>query len=70
MIMLDRVKCIVGHEDLLKEGEMYSVVSVTQDGNYHLYEVAPPEPYNCFHKSRFEHTNEVIVLDFDDVSEY
>jgi hypothetical protein len=47
-------KCINGHEDLLKEGDIYTVSAITQNGNYLLEEVEVPEGYTSFNKDRFQ----------------
>jgi hypothetical protein len=54
------VKCIKGHEDLLKEGDIYTAYAVTQNGNYLLCEVEVPEGFTSFNKDRFE-----LVIDED-----
>lgn len=48
------VKCTKGHEDLLKEGDIYTVVGETYKGNYILEEVEVPEGFTSFDKDRFE----------------
>ena len=50
------VKCIKGAPGILNEGENYTVYFVTEDGNYLLDEVAPPEGYTSFSRTRFEDT--------------
>jgi len=53
------VKCVMGAEDYnLKLGHLY-LAEVTKNGHYKLLETSPPEPYNCFHKERFEPTGKV-----------
>jgi hypothetical protein len=54
------VKCIKGYKPLI-ENEIYTVKKITKDGNYELYEVEPPKPYNSFNKERF------IDIDINDV---
>ena len=65
MMVLNQVRCVKGHEGYLEEGSLYSVINVTKEGHYVLFEVDPPPPYNCFHYERFEPTDQVIGLDFD-----
>lgn len=48
------VKCIKGHEGVLNEGDIYTVVAETSKGNYILDEVEVPEGFTSFHKDRFE----------------
>lgn len=48
-----KVMCISGAEGLLKEGDIYTVVYVTENGNYLLEEVEVPEPYTSFDSKRF-----------------
>jgi hypothetical protein len=48
-----KVLCIDGYEDILTEGQIYTVVEVSKKGNYILEEVNIPEPYTSFHSSRF-----------------
>jgi hypothetical protein len=48
------VRCIKGYSEILIEGQVYNVIEVTKQGNYHLEGVTPPEGFNCFHQSRFE----------------
>jgi hypothetical protein len=54
-----KVLCIRGHEDLLKEGEEYTVVALTSNGNYFLEEVEIPEGYTSFSSDRFAIIGEV-----------
>lgn len=48
-----RVMCIDGYEGLLTEGNIYTVVEVTQKGNVILEEVQVPEGFTSFASSRF-----------------
>ena len=50
------VKCIKGAPSILNEGENYTVYLVTEDKNYLLDEVAPPQGYTSFSRTRFEDT--------------
>jgi hypothetical protein len=54
-----RVLCIQGHEGILEEGEVYTVMEETPKGNYLLFEVNPPEPYQCFNSGRFIPLNDM-----------
>ena len=54
------VKCIRGEKGIIEEGAYYTVWEVTQSGNYILEEVTPPDPYDCFDRTRFEDTGENI----------
>lgn len=67
-----RVLCINGHEGLLKEGDIYNVYFVTNQGHYLLEEVDPPEPFTSFHCNRFVplQNEDVIVEDRVHVVEY
>ncbi len=53
-----RVLCIQGHAGILEEGEVYTVMEETPKGNYLLFEVSPPEPYQSFRGERFIPLNE------------
>ena len=57
-----QVMCIQGHKGLLQEGDIYTVVGVTRNGNYLLQEVDVPEGYTSFSKNRFS------VLDEGDLT--
>jgi len=48
------VRCVKADGDILIEGELYNVVEVTRQGNYHLEGVKPPKGFNCFDQARFE----------------
>lgn len=56
-----RVMCIDGYEGLLIEGNIYTVVEVTQKGNFILEEVNVPEGFTSFDYNRF-----VPIQDTDD----
>ena len=59
-----RVLCINGHEGLLEEGNIYNVYFVTNQGNYLLEEVDPPDPFTSFDCNRFVPLqNEDLVLE-------
>jgi hypothetical protein len=55
-----RVMCINGHEGVLTEGDIYTVIEVTKSGNFILDEVAVPEPHTSFNSDRF------VPLESDD----
>ena len=48
-----QVMCIKGHEGLLNEGDIYTVTTLTSNGNYLLEEVEVPEGYTSFSHDRF-----------------
>lgn len=48
------VRCNKADGVILKQGELYNVIAITSEGNYHLEGVTPPEGFNCFDQSRFE----------------
>ena len=48
-----KVLCINGYEDVLTEGEVYTVAQVTVGNNFLLEEVAVPEGYTSFNSNRF-----------------
>lgn len=58
-----KVVCIKGHEGVLIEGEIYTVVNVTKNGNYLLNELEPPEPYTSFDKDRFDMVSDDDLMD-------
>lgn len=58
------VQCIRGHNNLLINGEIYTVIENGENG-YILLEVSPPPPYTSFKKDRFID----IDLDSIDISE-
>lgn len=48
-----KVMCINGYENLLTDGNIYTVVEVTKNGNFLLEEVEVPEGYTSFSSDRF-----------------
>lgn len=58
-----KVMCINGSEDLLTEGDIYTVVYVTDKGNFLLEEVEVPEPYTSFDSNRFIPLTQETVLE-------
>jgi len=48
-----KVMCINGYENLLTDGNIYTVVEVTKKGNFLLEEVEAPEGYTSFSSDRF-----------------
>jgi hypothetical protein len=48
-----KVLCINGYEDVLTEGEVYTVAQVTVSNNFILEEVSVPEGYTSFNSNRF-----------------
>ena len=48
-----KVLCIQGYENVLTEGEVYTVLQTTVSGNYLLEEVEVPEGYTSFNQNRF-----------------
>ena len=48
-----KVLCIQGSENVLTEGEVYTVFQKTENGNYLLEEVGVPEGYTSFNQNRF-----------------
>lgn len=48
-----KVMCINGYGDLLIEGNTYTVVEITNSGNFLLEEVEVPEGYTSFNSNRF-----------------
>jgi hypothetical protein len=48
-----KVLCINGYEDVLTEGEVYTVAQVTISNNFLLEEVNVPEGYTSFNSNRF-----------------
>ena len=48
-----KVLCIEGYENVLTEGEVYTVLQTTVSGNYLLEEVEVPEGYTSFNQNRF-----------------
>lgn len=55
-----QVMCVQGHEGLLEDGNIYTVSSITSNGNFLLEEVQVPEGYTSFSASRF------VTLQSDD----
>lgn len=51
--------CVTGHEGLLEEGNIYTVLEVTSKGNYILEEVEVPEGFTSFSADRFAILNPV-----------
>ena len=54
-----QVMCVKGHEDLLSEGNIYTVLEITTKGNYILDEVEVPEGFTSFAAERFAVLNPV-----------
>jgi hypothetical protein len=48
-----KVMCINGYENLLIDGDIYTVVEVTKKGNFLLEEVEAPEGFTSFNSDRF-----------------
>lgn len=48
-----KVMCINGHENVLTEGNTYTVVRVSAEGNFLLEEVEVPAGYTHFNPNRF-----------------
>lgn len=48
-----KVLCVQGYENVLTEGEVYTVLQTTVSGNYLLEEVEVPEGYTSFNQNRF-----------------
>ena len=48
-----KVLCVNGYEDVLTEGEVYTVAQVTNSNNYLLEEANVPEGYTSFNSNRF-----------------
>ncbi len=55
------VRCIKGDGKILIEGEVYNVIHVTRQGNYHLEGITPPEGFNCFDQFRFELDDDLFL---------
>jgi len=62
------VRCIKSDGTVLIEGELYNVIEITKQGNYHLEGVKPPKEFNCFDKARFE-LEEDPFLDWTELSQ-
>lgn len=65
-IKLPRVKCVRGEKGLLNEGEYYTVLDVTKNGNFILYEVEVPFGYSSFNKDRFVETDSFLEMILED----
>ncbi len=61
-----KVLCINGYEDVLTEGEVYTVAQVTVSNNFILEEVSVPEGYTSFNSNRFV---PLITSDEDSLAE-
>jgi hypothetical protein len=61
-----KVLCINGHENVLTEGEVYTVAQVTVCNNFILEEVDVPEGYTSFNSNRFV---PLITSDEDSLAE-
>jgi hypothetical protein len=61
-----KVLCVNGYEDVLTEGEVYTVAQVTVGNNFILEEVDVPEGYTSFNSNRFV---PLITSDEDSLSE-
>ena len=61
-----KVLCVNGYEDVLTEGEVYTVAQVTVGNNFILEEVNVPEGYTSFNSNRFV---PLITSDEDSLSE-
>ena len=48
-----KVLCVNGYENVLTEGEVYTVAQVTTGNNFLLEEVNVPEGYTSFNSNRF-----------------
>lgn len=47
------VLCILGHPGVVQQDSIYTVRSITSQGNINLFELDPPHPYTSFYKERF-----------------
>jgi hypothetical protein len=61
-----KVLCINGYEEVLTEGEVYTVAQVTVGNNFILEEVDVPEGYTSFNSNRFV---PLITSDEDSLAE-
>jgi hypothetical protein len=59
------VKCIDGG-GVLDEGSNYVVDSITEKGNYRLWDIVPPDAHTSFNSWRFEDTGENIFDTWQD----
>ena len=57
------VKCINVKENILNEGEEYTVLQITQKGNFILEEAESPFGYGCFDNTRFEDTGKTVYTE-------
>jgi hypothetical protein len=48
-----KVLCVNGYENVLTEGEVYTVAQVTTGNNFLLEEIDVPEGYTSFNSNRF-----------------
>ena len=65
------VKCINSTETPLVEGQEYTVMQITQKGNYILEEAESPFGYDCFKSTRFEDTGKTVYTEMREYfSEY
>ena len=67
-----KVLCINGYEDVLTEGEVYTVAQVTVSNNFILEEVSVPEGYTSFNSNRFVPliTSDETIYDEQSVVDY
>ena len=61
------VKCKTAVDTTLIEGEEYTVVQITRQGNYIIEEMTSPFEYDCFSSTRFENTGKTV---FTEMREY
>ena len=61
-----KVLCVNGYENVLTEGEVYTVAQVTTGNNFLLEEIDVPEGYTSFNSNRFV---PLITSDEDSLSE-
>ena len=61
-----KVLCVNGYEDVLTEGEVYTIAQVTTGNNFLLEEVNVPEGYTSFNSNRFV---PLITSDEDSLAE-
>lgn len=61
------VKCKNAIDTTLIEGEEYTVVQITRQGNYIIEEMTSPFGYDCFNSTRFENTGKTV---FTEMREY
>jgi hypothetical protein len=66
------VKCIKGKEGgVLNEGQEYTVLQITQKGNFIIEEDESPFEYGCFDHTRFEDTGKTVYTEMREYfSEY